>query len=245
MAISDKYRKILWARSGNRCAICKNKLVVDETLEDDDSVVGAECHIAARSPGGARFNSNLPSEQSDNIENLILLCATHHKMIDDQSETYTVELLKQIKANHESWVDNKLKDIEEVKPIRFIRFKEKIPRELPLIKSGRELLTIAEGCHGAYHQYSDHLNDSETDLVGCFLQYVQDYLDLCSCLEPAEKVREAKAIDDQLNELAEIGLFVFAATEIQRLEGGIGQPQNFHVLHLSIQRATDPNISWK
>ena len=54
MDISDKIRKILWARPGNRCAICKQELVIGETPNDSDSVVGDECHIAAENKGGPR-----------------------------------------------------------------------------------------------------------------------------------------------------------------------------------------------
>lgn len=245
MSISDKDRKILWARSGNRCAICRQKLIIEETPKDDDSVIGMECHIAARSPGGPRFNPNLSSTQLDDLDNYILLCATHHKMIDDQFETYTIEILQQIKVNHESWVESKFKDIEEVKPVRLRRFKENIPQELSVVKSGRQLLAMADGCHGAYHHYSDQLNDSEVELIGSFLQNIQDYSDISFCMEPADQVRAAKDIDDRLKELNENGFLVFAATEMQRLEGGVGHPQNWRILHLSICRATDPSISWR
>ena len=47
MPISDKNRKILWARSGNRCAICRLPLVVEQTAKDSESVIAAECHIIA------------------------------------------------------------------------------------------------------------------------------------------------------------------------------------------------------
>ena len=47
MAINDKTRKVLWGRSGNRCAICRRELVLDATTVDDVSVVGEECHIVS------------------------------------------------------------------------------------------------------------------------------------------------------------------------------------------------------
>jgi hypothetical protein len=46
MGISLKIHKMLWARSGNLCAICKNGLIVDSANpQDDPSVVGDEAHI--------------------------------------------------------------------------------------------------------------------------------------------------------------------------------------------------------
>jgi hypothetical protein len=59
MAISGKTRKILWGRSGNRCAICRRELVMDATDLDDESVTGDECHIVARKPIGTRGDSPL------------------------------------------------------------------------------------------------------------------------------------------------------------------------------------------
>ena len=97
MSISDKTRKILWGMSGNRCAICKIKLVIDATDEDSESVVGDECHIISGAPAGPRYSSSFPLEKIDQEENLILLCKVHHKMIDDQHETYTGEIVKGIK----------------------------------------------------------------------------------------------------------------------------------------------------
>ncbi len=38
MAISLKTQKMLWGRSGNRCAVCRTELVVDRTETDFDRV---------------------------------------------------------------------------------------------------------------------------------------------------------------------------------------------------------------
>lgn len=110
MAITDKTRKILWGRSGNRCAICKHELVVDATVIDGESVVGDECHIISSRSDGPRYDSSYPQEKLDIYENLILLCRVHHKMVDDQNESYTVDMLRRIKIDHEAWVSQKLVD---------------------------------------------------------------------------------------------------------------------------------------
>ena len=123
MAITDKTRKILWGRSGNRCAICRQKLVVDETELDAESVVGDECHIISGAPNGPRHDPSFPAEEIDEISNLLLLCRVHHKMVDDQYETYAAELLRSIRSNHEKWVESKLKDKEEIPPVRIRRLK--------------------------------------------------------------------------------------------------------------------------
>ncbi len=41
-------------------------------------------------------------------ENLILLCNTHHQLIDDQVATYTPERLRAVKDDHERWIEDRL-----------------------------------------------------------------------------------------------------------------------------------------
>jgi hypothetical protein len=106
MTISLRTHKILWARSGGKCAICKSDLVIDATdLNDDPSIVGDEAHIIARQESFTRGDYDSLSEaERDHYSNLILLCRTHHKQVDDQAGYYMVERLRQIKAEHETEV---------------------------------------------------------------------------------------------------------------------------------------------
>lgn len=97
---------MLWGRSGGVCAMCKKQLFEDESLADDPSVLGQECHIvgeeeSANSPRGLH---PLPLAERNLYDNLILLCRDHHKIIDDQPEKYTVEELHRIKNEHIIWV---------------------------------------------------------------------------------------------------------------------------------------------
>lgn len=78
---------------------------------DDESIVGDECHIVAKELGGSRRNSSFPSEKLNSYENLILLCKVHHKMVDDQANTYTVETLHEIKEQHVEYVRRGLEPI--------------------------------------------------------------------------------------------------------------------------------------
>lgn len=110
MTISSKTRKMLWGRAANRCAFvdCRRELVMDETETDDESVIGDECHIVARESDGPRGVSDLSGEARDKYDNLLLLCKVHHKIIDDQPNTYDVTLLKKMKQEHEAWVRDSL-----------------------------------------------------------------------------------------------------------------------------------------
>ncbi len=104
MAITEKTRKLLWGPSGNKCAICRRTLSIDATAESDESVIGDECHIISGKKEGPRADPNFPADEIDDVENLLLLCRVDHKMVDDQSETYTPDVLRNVKSMHEIWV---------------------------------------------------------------------------------------------------------------------------------------------
>lgn len=103
VGISDRTRKLLWGRSAGRCAWCRRPLFEPARCGDDESIVGDECHIVARHPAGPRGRSDFGGDL-DGYENLILLCRTHHKMVDDQRHHFHPEFLKYIKLSHELWV---------------------------------------------------------------------------------------------------------------------------------------------
>jgi DNA-directed RNA polymerase subunit N (RpoN/RPB10) len=104
MGIGLKTHKLLWGGSGSLCALCKRKVFEDETLTDDPSVVGEEAHIVSKKKDGPRFADPLPMARRDLSENLVILCNTCHKVVDDQFRHYTVELLRKMKQDHEAWV---------------------------------------------------------------------------------------------------------------------------------------------
>jgi hypothetical protein len=114
MAISDKVRKGLWGRSGNRCAICRQELVLEKDEFDSQLNIGEECHIISRQPLGPR-HQKMKDFDYDSGDNLLLLCRNHHKQIDEQIEKFQIEVVKQIKADHEKWVSENLDDITEIK----------------------------------------------------------------------------------------------------------------------------------
>lgn len=242
MTITDKTRKILWGRSGNRCAICRQKLVVDQTAADSESVVGDECHIISSAPNGPRYDHLFDLARVDDLDNLTLLCRVHHKMVDDQHETYTTQLLQGIKINHEKWVEARFSESASIHPVRIRRIKEEVPEKLQPMVTGADLMNLVAGCHGSYMDYSQDLNEDESELVGGFLQNMKDWVDASTDLEPLDRVRASKSLREEVETLREAGFLVFAAKERQMLEGGVGIPSDFFVLHISVVRCDDPNI---
>lgn len=249
MAISDKNRKILWAKSGGRCAICQHVLVVDSTNTDDESVIGEECHIVSGAISGPRFDPEFPKDEVDSLGNLLLLCRIHHKQVDDQVIAFSAGVLREIKAKHEAWVHKTLEDKPQgsstTASVRCIRSKNEIPTQLPLVTSGKALLDLALGCFGQYHYFGDGLNEEEVDLVGGFLEAIRDWVDVLDGSEVIEIMKAAHTIDDMIKELASRGFYVFAAVERQRLEGGVSPPQLIRLLHLSVVRSSDNSVVLK
>lgn len=98
MGISSKTLKILWGKSGGKCAFpgCNQELI-----SIDDKTLGEMCHIVARKEDGPRGKENRIVSNMDDVDNLILLCSNHHKEIDSMPEKYTVDVLKQFKKEHE------------------------------------------------------------------------------------------------------------------------------------------------
>jgi hypothetical protein len=110
MTLSIKTRVMVWGRAAGRCSMpgCSLSLVMDATETDDPSLVGEVCHIVAESENGPRGASPLTSTQRNSYGNLILMCNVHHKLIDDQPNTYTIEELHRIKSQHEAFVQSRL-----------------------------------------------------------------------------------------------------------------------------------------
>jgi len=241
MAISDKTRKILWARSGNRCAICKRELVIDATSLDEESIVGEECHIISGKVNGPRYDPSFPSDKLDSYENLILLCRTHHKMVDDQYEIYTADILRQKKTNHEKWVSEKLEEDNRVGRLRLRRVKNSTPEYLVRLTSGKEILWIVEGAYAYSFSHDELKDESEVELVGGFLQEIQDWMDL-SPMEPYERVNAEFALTNSLKILEDVGFFVFGGREIQVLEGGVDGPSDWPVAIIRVLRKTNKSI---
>lgn len=102
---TDTTIKILWAKSGNRCAFpgCVQALVAEATTLDGSQVVGEMAHIVAHSSGdGPRSDPSYPREKIDLPENLLLLCPTHHTIVDKQANSYTVADLTEWKRVREA-----------------------------------------------------------------------------------------------------------------------------------------------
>lgn len=100
--------KLLWGLAAGRCAHpdCKVICIAPASTHDEAAVLGKIAHIVAHSDDGPRANPSLPPDDRDRYENWILLCSTHHDLVDAQANTYTVDDLLTWKNEHENWVQD-------------------------------------------------------------------------------------------------------------------------------------------
>ncbi len=93
---------LLCAHSAGRCQFegCNKRLYKDSLTQRNFSLSNF-AHIIASSPDGPRGDKEESEKLSDNVDNLMLLCYEHHKMIDSEPNIYTVEKLREMKIEHE------------------------------------------------------------------------------------------------------------------------------------------------
>lgn len=93
-------QKRLFAVSGNRCAFrnCRQTLVDQST----GKVTARICHINGNKPTSKRYDPIQPEEERQGFDNLILMCPVHHDVIDADDVTFTVEVLRALKVEHEA-----------------------------------------------------------------------------------------------------------------------------------------------
>ncbi len=105
--ISEKTQNELWAKSAGRCQFDGCNVILYESPVTLEPVNRAQkAHIQAFSELGPRGKSETYDDNPHHIENLMLLCAGCHKLIDEDKngDKYSVPLLQQWKKDHEARV---------------------------------------------------------------------------------------------------------------------------------------------
>jgi hypothetical protein len=223
--------------------MCKNQLIVEKAELDSEAIVGEECHIVSGKPGGPRYDPSIVSDQIDCYDNLILLCRNHHKLIDDQPETFSASILHEIKKNHEKWVSERLSKVEwKPEDTHIRRIENNIPRYLVRLNTGKDIIKIVGGAYSMSEDHDELQTHEEVELVGSFLQNIRDWGDLYQDLESSEQVQADFALSTSLKKIEEAGFCVFGAREFQSLEGGNKPSSVWPAAILRILRNSNPAI---
>lgn len=234
MAISNKDRKILWGRSAGLCAYCRRDLVKDSTTSDRESVVGDECHIISKKPGGPRGGENWP-DPLDSYSNLILLCKVHHKLVDDQPNTFTSTRLRSLKRAHEEWVSLTRgkqieKENEKSQPIYAWR-----------LQTGGDIASLLSGAEAYQFNNSEPSNKKEVEIIGVFLQMVFELGEVWDDIEPGRRVEMQYSLSKELHKIEEAGFVVFG-TSIDKPIDSLNESIPLRTVVIQVIRSDDSQI---
>jgi hypothetical protein len=228
MAISDKDRKLLWGRSHNRCAYCQQLLSVEARTDDRAAIVGDEAHIISGAPNGPRGTESI-CVGIDSYENLVLLCRTHHKMIDDQPHEFTVDRLIEMKKHHEDVTEARFSSERKSMSPLPIRVKQDplAPKiALTWMQTGSDIWSVIADAQSWKFFPLDENDSSEIqqDAADDFLSLAQDYGNVSFeiALEGLSAIRSAKRqFGEHLNILQQLGLVVFGRRVRLVVTGGV------------------------
>ena len=103
---SKKDIKILWGLAAARCSFpdCRMECILPADADDKTKTIGKIAHIVAHSNTGPRGDPDFPESERDRYDNLILLCPTHHDIVDVKPYKFDVATLRDWKEKHEQWV---------------------------------------------------------------------------------------------------------------------------------------------
>jgi len=104
--IPPKVRYLLWAKSAGRCEFngC-NKPLWRDGLTQFEMNFADVAHIIGDSSEGPRGDVVLSKKYCSDVNNLMIMCLDHHRMIDEICATYPDTVLRQMKQSHERRIE--------------------------------------------------------------------------------------------------------------------------------------------
>ncbi|MGV3615272.1 MAG: SAVED domain-containing protein [Fimbriimonas sp.] len=164
--IPNDERLKLWVRSGGRCAIC-NKFLLEDEFTGHYLNLAEAAHVVARSKKGPRGEADLAIEERNKVENLMLLCLDHHKLIDTEKKAghFPRESLLKMKDVHERRIHS-LTAMVKSQETTVMRVVGAI-RDAAVSLTREEARAAVLDCAGKYPRYDLSVEgDLEIDLRG-------------------------------------------------------------------------------
>lgn len=161
--IPEKVQVALWAKAGGRCEYrgCNRDLIGDLIVGRQDGKFGFVAHIVADTPDGPRGDPVLSQKLAKDLDNLMLLCAAHHKGVDlDYLADHPRAVLQEMKAQHEDRIAI-VTGISEERASHVIRFAADIGSRDALVSTRSIFMAMPPDRHPAEGRTID------IELVGC------------------------------------------------------------------------------
>lgn len=146
--ISDATTLQLWVQAGGRCEYhgC-NEYLLEDRLTGYELNLAERAHIVGATDGSRspRGDHPLPLEERSQVDNLMLLCRPHHRMIDRLIDEHGVEGLRRMKREHEDRVKllTSLRDESATVVVRAIGDIRGAPVEIP--RKAVQAAVVADG----------------------------------------------------------------------------------------------------
>ena len=156
-SIPQRTQSALWAKAAGRCQYrgCNEYLVGDLVAGNQDRLYGFIAHIVADSPGGPRGDVKRSPELAKKLENLMLMCARHHKLIDtDAPDDHPEDLLLAMKDAHEARAETNA-GIDEERASHVLRFGATIGKNEALVSTQAIFAAMPPDRHPASRQTID------------------------------------------------------------------------------------------
>jgi hypothetical protein len=137
-SIPHNVERELWGRSGGYCSnpACRADLII-YTPSGRAVGIGELAHVIAWSPDGPRGTERGLSQAADRVENLVLLCPTCHKVVDDAPSDFPVDRLVE-------WRESRASIVRRVATY---------PRFTSRTELGAEIRRLLAANRAIHHQY--------------------------------------------------------------------------------------------
>lgn len=166
MAVSESIKRIVWVRAGGRCVLCRTA-VLDDSMAPVP--IGDVAHAVGQGDGPTtpRLVPEMPPEERNAAENLLLLCQPCHRKVDNKSvePAYDIPTLQELKREHEKLAQHLLSLMDSsltlvLRMIGTVRGN--------LVSASRLEVGAAAAARGRVPAYLDnrHHSELEIDLTG-------------------------------------------------------------------------------
>jgi hypothetical protein len=205
---------------------------------DDPSVIGEEAHIVAQKADGPRGNPDFTGDL-DHYNNLILLCRKHHKIVDDQVTEWSIERLRQTKAEHEQ---GGARESDEPPPVHLIRDPD-ASKHIPFTVqfTGEHLCSNLKRAKHYRFDYAAGCSGEELDLIFGGWDTLRDWSEISEDLHSLSEERDAiRCARRWIEELGAAGFIVYARQVPLLLTGGIyAEPSRWLHVDVTVVRISD------